>query len=478
MKQLVMMLILLGIGGVRLQAAVDVKGLWSHSRTPAKHPVTSLWKGKKPTKKPTQLPRSTAKKIRDSQKTLHQASQQKTQANQQLDRIARAIRNAEMETVAINKVLDRLEKEQQKSETKYQAAKASIDQYGRKIQKLDTIITEKHEAFIRLLTEQFSLIAAMEAIDRSTVLSVVQKEVYKAYRKKNSYELEHLKAQIDANRNAKAQLLSKRDRIQKSIHAIITKRTLYEKKKQEKARLLKSLAEKEKEYRAQLKAIMQRQESLRQTLARLDILRKEEIASARKAAEAKRAELRRKTAELKRMRQKQAEKIKRDKAAGRVVTYTTPKIQESSPVVGHVKQYGSSYQNNNIQAYRGRRTISPLSHARVVKKFGTYIDPIYKIRIFNDNIVLRAPKSGAKVRNVLNGKVVYVGHNSMLGKVIIIEHGNRLHTIYAALDRISPLLKKGSRVKKGTIIGRIKRKLIFQATQNSKYINPLRLIRL
>jgi len=478
MKKLLAVLTLLGVGGVSLQAAVDVKGLWQHSRTPAKQPITSLWKGKTSAKKSMRNSQSTVRKIQDSQSTLHQASQQKAQANQQLGRIARAIRNAEMETIAIMKVLDRLEKEQQKSETKYQTAKKSIDQYGGKIQKLDTTIKGKHEAFIRLLTEQFSLIAAMEAIDRPTVLSMVQKEVYEACKKKNTYELEHLKARIDGSRKIKAKLLTDRDQIRKSIQAIIAKRTLYEKKKKEKARLLATLARKEKEYRAQLKAIMQRQERLQQTLAKLNILRKEEIESSRRIAEAKRVELRRKTAELEQLRRQQAAKVKRDKAAGRAVTYITPKIQEAPSAVGHVKQYGSSYQNSNIQAYRGARTISPLSHARVVKKFGSYIDPIYKIRIFNDNIVLRASRSGAKVRNVLNGKVVYVGHNNMLGKVVIVEHGNRLHTIYAALDRISPLLKKGSRVKKGTIIGRIKRKLIFQATQNSKYINPLRLIRL
>ena len=40
------------------------------------------------------------------------------------------------------------------------------------------------------------------------------------------------------------------------------------------------------------------------------------------------------------------------------------------------------------------------------------------------------------------------------------------------------LFKKVRKSGKGAVIGRIKRKLIFQATQNSKYINPLRLIRL
>ena len=475
MKRFLTVLILLGMGGACLEAAVDLKALWRHSRTPAKRPITSLWNGASSS---GNHPQSTVKKIEDSRSTLHRTSQQKAQANQQLERIARAIRNAEMETIAINKVLDRLERDQQKSETKYQTAKASIDRYGGEIQKLDTTIKGKHEAFIRLLTEQFSLIAALETINRPTLLSVVQREVYEAFKKKNAHELRQLKTQIDGSRKVKAKLLSDREHIRRSIRAIIAKRTLYEEKKKEKARLLATLARKEEEYRAQLKAIMQRQESLQQTLAKLNILHREEIASARREAEAKRAELRRKTAELKRMRQQQAAQARRDKAAGKTVTYTAPEIRETLSAVGHVKQYGSSYQHSNIQAYRGPRTIAPLSHARVVKKFGPYIDPIYKIRIFNDNIILKASRPNAKVRNVLNGRVVYIGRNNMLGKVVIIEHGNRLHTIYAALDRISPLLQKGSRVKKGTIIGRVKRKLIFQATQNSRYINPLRLIQL
>jgi murein DD-endopeptidase MepM/ murein hydrolase activator NlpD len=66
----------------------------------------------------------------------------------------------------------------------------------------------------------------------------------------------------------------------------------------------------------------------------------------------------------------------------------------------------------------------------------------------------------------------------MLGKVIVVAHGGELHTVYAGLSKISPIIKVGSRVKKGTVIGKIKRKLIFEATKNSKYINPIRLIRL
>ncbi len=476
MKTFLVAVMLVGMGTGTLHAAADIKGLWE-KKSPPKPSIKKLWKKAHATS-PKKPKASTAAQIERSQSTLQESLAQRDQKNQKLEKIAKAIRRAELESIAINKVLDRLEQEQKKSETIYRKAKTTIDEYGGKIDKLDTRIRGRHEAFIRLLADQFALIAAMQTIDRPTIQSVVQREAYEVYKSKNNQELAKLKAEIDSSKQAKAKLLSQQNRIKKSIQNIMAKRELYRRKKAEKSKLLADLAQKEEEYRNQIKAIMKRQEMLRQTLAKLKILRKEEIAQAQQAEAMRREELKRKTAQLKQMRQEQAREVRQAKAEGRAVTYVTPRITAPAAATGKVKQYGSSYQANNIQAYRGARTISPLAHARVVKKFGTYIDPIYKIKIFNDNVVLRAPKPGAKVRNVLNGKVVYVGQNSMLGKVVIVEHGHRLHTIYAALDRISPMLKTGSRVKKGVIIGRVKRKLIFQATQNSKYINPLRLIRL
>ncbi len=473
MKRCIGAVLLMGIGWSTGAAAVNVKHLWEPQTKP-KHPsIRSLWKKSRSVSPHS----STLVRIQDSRTTLEQTQTQQTQANQKLERIARTIRQAELENIAISKVLDRLEKAYKKSETVYQFAKTAIDQYGGKIHQLDQTIKGRHTAFIHLLTDQFALVAALQALDRPTIPSVVAQEAYTIYAQKNNQELSHLKQQINGSKQAKAQLLARQSVIKKSIRNIAAKRERYRQKKKEQALLLARLAKKEAEYRAQIKTIMARQDALRQTLAKLNILHKKEVAAAARTKQARKAELRRKTAALERMRREQARKMQQAKAEGRQVTYITPRIA-ATPATGNVKQYGSSYQNSNVQAYRGARTIAPLAHARVVKKFGTYIDPIYKIKIFNDNVVLKASKSNAKVRNVLNGKVVYIGQNSMLGKVIIVEHGHRLHTIYAALDRISPLLHTGSRVKKGVIIGRVKHKLVFQATQNSKYINPLRLIRL
>lgn len=143
-----------------------------------------------------------------------------------------------------------------------------------------------------------------------------------------------------------------------------------------------------------------------------------------------------------------------------------------------IRQLGSSYQSGNIKKYTGKKTIAPLNSFTVKQKFGNYLDPIYNIKIFNENVILRSTKSDATVRSVLDGKVVFAKDTSMLQRVVIIEHNNGIHTIYAHLDKIAPTIKVGKNVKKGSVVGRIKNDLTFEVTQENFHINPLELISL
>ena len=72
-----------------------------------------------------------------------------------------------------------------------------------------------------------------------------------------------------------------------------------------------------------------------------------------------------------------------------------------------VKKIGSSTDGIQIIKYKGEKTIAPLKSFKIVKNFGTYYDPVYKIKLFNESIVLKSDEPKAKVVSVLNGKVVY-----------------------------------------------------------------------
>jgi murein DD-endopeptidase MepM/ murein hydrolase activator NlpD len=419
---------------------------------------------------------STVKKIKDSENNLSQSVQKQKEMSQRLDIIAKDIKKAEKENIRLNKKLEVLSQEYSKNEASYQASKKKLAEYERNLSSINKKIEEKKKRYINLLAQQVSVIQAMGQIHEPTAESVIKHEVYTLYKKQNAKELASLKRQIDKGKAEKRKIAKNRKYIKKKIDRLTRQRKEYKKKRKSKEALLKKLAMDEEAYRKKLQKTIDTQSALRSTLADLNILRKKEVEEERRReAEQKAAML----AEEKRKKEERRQReLARKKARkeGKKVVYNT-KV-ESTPVDRQVKKVGSSYHKDKVYAYRGSKTISPLPGARLVKSFGTYVDPVYKIKIFNESVTLKAPRSNAKVYNVLNGKVVFSGASSMLGKVVVVSHSGKMHTVYAGLSKIAPTIRVGSKIKKGYVIGKVSRKLIFEATKNSKHINPMKLIRL
>lgn len=141
-----------------------------------------------------------------------------------------------------------------------------------------------------------------------------------------------------------------------------------------------------------------------------------------------------------------------------------------------IRQIGSSYQNSNVKKYVGEKTIAPLDGFTVKRKFGDYVDPIYKIKIFNESVVLASNTPDATVKSVLNGKVIFAKDTASLQKVVIVENSDEIHTIYAHLSKIAPTIQVGQKIKKGYVIGRVDNDLTFEVTQKNYHIDPLELI--
>ena len=413
-------------------------------------------------------------KIQQSQKILESAEAKKRLMHSQLSKIAASIKKNEQEYAKIEKILDQLRREKKKNQELYIQAKDRVAKLDEDIIKMDRVIKENYRRFLKLLTNQFAIIAASERVHQKSQKSVIMQEVYESFKRENDKKLKALKEAIDKSRLEKMKMAGERNGLKRSIADIERKKRLYEQKRREKAKLLKKLAQEEMIYKKKLKRLITRQNLLRLTLAKLNILKKQEIEEARRRERERQAELEKRARELERLRRARERARREAIAKGKEVDYTPVTLKETK----RVKRYGSSYHKDKIYSYRGPKTISPIRGAKVIKKFGTYIDPIYKIKIFNESVTLKAPYPNAKVRSVLNGKVVFVGQNSMLGKVVVIAHAHKLHTVYAGLSKISPFIRNGVKVKKGAVIGKVKSKLIFEATKNSKYINPLRLISL
>lgn len=108
---------------------------------------------------------------------------------------------------------------------------------------------------------------------------------------------------------------------------------------------------------------------------------------------------------------------------------------------------------------------------RVVSEFGV------RDGLQHNGIVIAAEK-GAAVKAAAEGKIGYVGHIWGSGKVILIEHPNRLVTVYGRLGEIA--VEEGHLAKRGEIIGAVGNSgnedspsMYFEVRSRSNPRNPL-----
>jgi len=413
------------------------------------------------------------KKIKSSKYSLNKSVAIEKKTTTQLDKIAKEIEDAQNDNIELNRKLSLLSDEYQKNASSYNRSKEELAKFDKNLKDISRDIEDKKNKYLNLLAQQFSIIHAMRQSHEVNRESIIKQEMYKIYKIQNDQELKYLQEQILKWKKQKKQIIKDRIVLKYKIDKLATQRNRYKKSRLEKEKILNKLESSEDIYKAKLQDTLDRQNALRSTLVDLNIIHRKELAEEKRRIEKQKAEI---IAERKRKRaERKRRRLAREKArkAGKKVVYNIKKRKREKR---KKKKYSSN--KNKVYSYKGRKTISPLKSSRVVKSFGNYIDPIYKIRIFNESVTLKSSTKNAKVFNVLNGKVVFAGASSMLGKVVVVAHGGRMHTIYAGLSKIAPNLRKGSRIQKGYVIGKISRKLIFEATKNSKHINPIKLIRI
>jgi murein DD-endopeptidase MepM/ murein hydrolase activator NlpD len=95
-------------------------------------------------------------------------------------------------------------------------------------------------------------------------------------------------------------------------------------------------------------------------------------------------------------------------------------------------------------------TGTPLVNSRVSDHFGMRIDPFTKVRRMHNGLDLVAPLL-SEVSATADGTVIFNGTKGGYGNVVILEHKNKIKTIYAHLSKA--VVKEGQKVKRGDAIG-------------------------
>ena len=396
---------------------------------------------------------TTANKTQSTKQNLKTKVEQEKRLNKKLDELAKSILSGEENVKTTAEQISALSVQVKELESSAKAADASLNTLI--AQNKDLVAEQKRieASLLAIISKRFAYdlivpknyIESEESIISAEILNSLTKDSQNQVNKiakDYSKTINSIKSQTDKIGAIKLDLAEFRSKQDKLI-------ALQTKQKKDLAQLKSDKDSYEKE----LSAIQADQEELRKTLEKLAIIAKNE--EEEKARAQQKAKL------------EEAKKAKNNEKLA---------SQSQKTAKNDVRQVGSSYQMSQVKRYTGAKTIAPLEKFTLKQAFGDYTDPIYKIKIFNESVVLRSALSDAVVKNVLDGKVVFAKETSLLQKVVIVENKDGIHTIYAHLSKIAPTIKVGARLKKGYVIGRVEQDLTFEVTQKNYHINPMELI--
>lgn len=96
--------------------------------------------------------------------------------------------------------------------------------------------------------------------------------------------------------------------------------------------------------------------------------------------------------------------------------------------------------------------VFPVDGGKVVSRYGWRIHPVYGDKRFHQGIDIAAPQ-GTPVKAIYGGYVSRVGDDDLLGRVVEINHGNGLTSLYGHLGEV--LVKERQVVRTGEIIAEV-----------------------
>jgi murein DD-endopeptidase MepM/ murein hydrolase activator NlpD len=420
-------------------------------------------------------------KITYNKNILDAKKEEQSKTNEKIKILANALSNEENKYNTINANLKKISANIAANKVKLEEAKTEIQLLTKKSESIEQYKTSVEEKIVKAVVDKYTTTIGRELLDKKTIKEVIEKEKFKLIFENSKDSIMKSNIEYFQVTNLKNDNDAKRVELEKFINAGIAeeKKALDLKKAQELS--IESLKSKHKDYQKELKAIVKKQNQLNSLLSQLNIVKETELEKIKRAElQAKRAAARKAKEE-----EKRAKKIKSD-GTETVVADENDNRSKDIKVLSReilendsdlkVRNMGNTNQGIKLSDFRDVKMQKPLNDYQVVKKFGPYVDPVYKIELFNESVSLRSKTKNEKVFSALKGQVVYAKNDAgSLGNVVILKHSGDIHTIYSQLSQIAPTLSVGKVIPQGYVVGRVEDTLVFQATKNNRYLNPLEL---
>ncbi|MBD5165862.1 murein hydrolase activator EnvC [Helicobacter sp.] len=405
-------------------------------------------------------------KINQNKNTLEDKKRQEKQINAKLQELGNAINQQKEEHKLLQKTIKENEQSIAKNQKEYNAKSTLIKKLSSNQDSLFQTRKQIELEMMDLIAKEVSFAILLNDFQPESIQDLITEEAFKslsAATKKHLSTLSDKQSEVIANLH---HLKNEIEQLKNFLDAENQKRTHLKALQNEQETLIANYQKEITKYNGELQKIVKERDAAQEILVNLNILKSQEEEKRKKREELA------KTKESQESLLKQAPKAtNKDSTSKESQATQKPKTNDDFDV----RQVASSYHNIGTTKYKGAKTIAPLENFSIEKHFGPYFDPVYKMKVFNESVTL-SPKGDDKVKSVLDGKVVFAKDTPILKRVVIIEHKDNMHTIYAQLDKIAPTIKPGSTVKKGYTIGRVENALKFEVTLKDKHIDPLELI--
>lgn len=159
-------------------------------------------------------------------------------------------------------------------------------------------------------------------------------------------------------------------------------------------------------------------------------------------------------------------------------------IEESERLYDQFVQEAKEYESKILSLqkvqtpYNGGKLSWPVpGYSRISSYFGYRIHPVYKVRKLHTGIDIPAP-TGTDVVAAADGEVIYSGTLGSYGKVIMIDHGGGIVTLYGHNSYL--VAQVGDKVKRGDTIAKIGSTGVstgphchFEVRENGVYTDPI-----
>ncbi|RDU66409.1 hypothetical protein CQA53_03980 [Helicobacter didelphidarum] len=454
------------------------------------------------------------KNIQREERKQKDINQQRANLNLKLSTLGQNISNNVAQIKKLDSEIQNLAKNIEDNKDQNRTQEARLQSLENQLLSLNEQMSKSQTELSNLILRFMTFSRVLDDEEVMTMDDVVTREAFSILKKQTTTNITNIERQQnlitnqinEINKNIKqvTQIITTQETRQQDLQAMIAKQKI----------LVENMKGEMQVYNQRIKEIDMQKKELDKLLSKLNILKKNTQEEAKKKEQERLARLEKeRLARLEKERQQKIEEEKRKaqkakeeaqkkakEEAEKIAKTDTQKAQkflgeqnkaiqreydakissqEASSAINSfedLRRVDSVYQKPNTAKYTGKKLISPLNLYSLEQSFGDYLDPVYKIKIFNNGVVLKPKSDDAQVYNIMDGKVIYAQEMSGLKKVVVVEHANDMHTIYSMLDKIAPTLKPGFIVKQGYVIGRVNDRLNLEIIQGDKHINPMEAI--